>query len=354
VRITPEDRFLSVLPLAHTYECTVGFLVPFINGASITYLGRPPVLSVLLPALEAVKPTMMLTVPLIMEKIYQNRVRPLFHKKPLGPVLHRLAPLRKLVHRIAARKVYRTFGGALRFFGIGGAPLCPDAELFLREGRFPYSIGYGLTETAPLLAGTDASGTRYRSTGPAIDGVSLRIDNSVNADEAHGEGEIQARGPNIMMGYYKNPEETARVFTSDGWFKTGDLGRFGRNGYLYIRGRLKNMILGPSGENIYPEEIEAVINQQEFVQESLVYQAGGRIVARVYLNYEEMKARWAEFSADSMKEMQKQLDDYLQNLRKSVNAGLNSFSRLSEIILQTEPFEKTPTKKIKRFLYIGA
>ena len=345
--LTPESRFLSILPLAHTYECTLGFLIPLSTGSSVQYLGKPPTLSVLLPALKQVRPTTMLSVPLIIEKIYQSRVAPVFNKNALTRVLAKLAPFRRFVHRAAGRKVYETFGGCLSFFGIGGAPLSPQAERFLREGKFPYAIGYGLTETSPLVAGTGAPDTRPRSTGPPVEGVEVRIDHGAGDGE---NGEIQVRGPSVMQGYYRNEEATREVFTEDGWFRTGDLGAFDKDGYLYIRGRLKNMILGPSGENIYPEDIESAINQNELVVESLVFQWKGQLVARVHVNFDKLRENLG-LSEENVAAIQKRADEILDGLRKQVNQQLGQFARLSRMILEWEPFEKTPTQKIKRFLY---
>jgi long-chain acyl-CoA synthetase len=352
VDIGTKDRFLSVLPMAHTYECTIGFLVPFSCGATVTYLTGPPAISRLLPALAEVRPTMMLTVPLIMEKVYSGRVAPVLAKLPAW--LAGLRPLQWLIHRIAARKVYAAFGGALHFYGIGGAPLSPNAERFMRDGRFPYAIGYGLTETAPLLAGTNARNTRFRSTGPAVPGIELRLGSVTTGIPLEpGVGEIQARGPSVMMGYYRNPDATAEVFTEDGWFRTGDLGSFGNDGYVFVRGRSKNLILGPSGENIYPEEIEAAIDADPLVEESLVLSRGAELVARVRLNVESLAERiGAAAESIDMETLRTQGEQILADLRERVNARLNRFSRLSVMVLQTEAFERTPTKKIKRYLYL--
>ena len=346
--ITPEDRFLSVLPLAHSYECTIGFLLPFSSGASITYLGRPPALSALLPALQDVRPTMMLSVPLIMEKLYQSRVRPVFRKNILMRIIQRLGPLRRIIHRAAGKKVYETFGGALRFFGIGGAPLSPPAERFLREGKFPYAIGYGLTETAPLVAGTDAEHTRYRSTGPAIEGVEVRIEPEAEDTE---QGELLVRGPNVMQGYYHNQEATQEVLSSDGWFRTGDLASRDRDGYLFIKGRLKNMIVGPSGENIYPGDIETVINEHELVVDSIVFSWKEQLVARVHVDVEALEQSMGDPETVTPGSMQQRADAILEEIRKTVNSRVSRHARISRMILQWEPFEMTPTRKIKRFLY---
>ncbi len=346
--ISTEDRFISVLPLSHTFENTLGFLFPVKFGASVHYLRKPPVASVLLPALKKVKPTIMLVVPLIIEKVFKARILPKFQKSPLTRFLYSLSPMRKVLHRVAAKKLYETFGGKLRFFGIGGAKLDPTVERFLYEGKFPYAIGYGLTETSPLLAGAVGKNVRVGSTGIAMEGVQLRLG---DADLKTGEGEIQAKGPNVMKGYYKAPEVTKEVFTEDGWFKTGDKGWYDKDNFLYIKGRIKNMIVGASGENIYPEEIESVINKMRFVLESLVVEKKGKLVAMVHLNMEEVEQHFKHLKEEAHQYIQDKSEEILEEIHKKVNAELNKFSRLQKIILQPTPFEKTPTKKIKRFLY---
>ncbi|RKY77163.1 long-chain fatty acid--CoA ligase, partial [candidate division KSB1 bacterium] len=229
------------------------------------------------------------------------------------------------------------------------APLSPETEHFLREAGFPYAIGYGLTETSPLIAGCAPSETKFRSTGPAVSDVRIRID---NPDPVTGEGEIVVKGPNVMKGYYKDPDRTKEVFTKDGWFRTGDLGVMDSDGYVFIKGRLKNMILGPSGENIYPEEIEAHLNENEYVLESLVYKHDDKIVARVHLNYEliDKTITKERLSESKMHEM---INELLESIKEKVNNRVSRYSRIHLIIEQPEPFEKTPTKKIKRYLYIN-
>jgi long-chain acyl-CoA synthetase len=344
VPIREDDRLLSVLPLAHTYECTLGLLIPLMCGACVSYLDRPPSSSALLPALREVRPTMMLTVPLIIDGIYRKQVLPRLTAHPLLGAVYRIPIVRRLLHRAAGRRLRDTFGGRLRFFGVGGAALATDVERFLREARFPYAVGYGLTETSPLIAGCGPAVTRFRSTGPAIPGVEIRID---AADPATGEGEIVVRGPNVMAGYYKDPQRTAEVLDRSGWLRTGDRGVLDGSGYLFIRGRSKTMILGASGENIYPEEIEAVINEHDFVEESLVFEREGKLVARVRLNYERLQARLRV----GAEQVAREAEALLQDLRRGVNGRLAAFSRLGEVVEQVEPFEKTPTLKIKRFLY---
>jgi long-chain acyl-CoA synthetase len=343
IRITTADRLLSILPLAHTYECTIGFLVPLMQGASITYLDRPPSATVLIPAMQKVRPTIICSVPLVMEKIYRSKVLPELEKISL----YRVPLLRRLIVLLAGRKLMKTLGGCIRFFGLGGAGVSPDVEQFLSDAHFPYAIGYGLTETAPLIAGSEPLRTRIRSTGPVLQGVQMRI-----ADMAPGTriGEIQVRGPNVMSGYYKDPERTAEAFTNDGWFRTGDLGEMGRGACLYIRGRLKTMILGASGENIYPEEIEAVINSSPYVDESLVYGDCGAVAALVLLKPDAL-TMFMNVLQEGVASAQHSLAPLLDRIRDEVNAKLSGFSRVHRVELQPIPFEKTPSQKIKRFLY---
>jgi len=349
VRIVHEkDRFLSILPMSHTYENTLGFVMPLTKGTCVYYLGKQPTPSVLLPALLEVKPTMMFAVPLIIEKIYRSRILPAFTKKWPVRQLYKVPFIRKKLNQIAGKKLIQTFGGEINFFGIGGAKLDKKVEQFLIEAKFPYSIGYGLTETAPLLAGMKVFESRLQSTGPAITGVELKIN---NPDPTTGEGEIWARGANVMKGYYKEPEITKEVITSDGWFKTGDLGKFGKDGYLYIRGRLKNIIIGASGENIYPEEIESVINNYPYVLESLVIHKKGRLVALVHFNMEELKSKYDELIEKGSYQAEQKLNELLIELQYYINQNVNKFSQVQLVIAHAEPFEKTATQKIKRFLY---
>ncbi|MCI0512045.1 AMP-binding protein, partial [candidate division KSB1 bacterium] len=339
--VTETDRLLSILPLSHAYECTLGMVIPLIAGACVYYLDKPPTARVLLPAMAQVKPTMMLTVPLVIEKIYKMQILPKFTRKAFIRALYHLKPIRRKLHRIAGKKLYASFGGALHFFGIGGAALAPEVEQFLRDAKFPYAIGYGLTETSPIIAGCSPDKTRFRSTGPVIPGVEIKID---NPHPQTGEGEILARGPIIMRGYYNDPERTVSVMTPDGWFRTGDLGVLDADGYLYIKGRLKNMILGPSGENIYPEEIETVINEFDYVLESLVFEHEHQMYARVHLNYEALDQTFGDSKLSEF-QLQKHIQELLENLRTQVNQRVPNFARIKKIIEQSEPFEKTPTQK---------
>lgn len=346
--IIPEDRFLSILPLSHTLENTVGFLLPMMYGASVHYLRKPPVASVLMPALQIVKPTIFLSVPLIIEKVYRSKIQPTFQKSGLMRFLSTFAPTRKLLHKVAAKKLMASFGGQVRFFGIGGAKLDTTVEQFLFEGGFPYAIGYGLTETAPLLAGAVARNRVVGSTGIAMQGVQLRL---ADVDPKTGEGEIQAKGENVMKGYYKAPELTSEVFTEDGWFRTGDRGLFDKKNRLFIKGRIKTMIVGASGENIYPEEIESVINKMRFVLESLVVEKKGKLVAMIHLNTEEIEEQFKFLKEEAKQYVSAKGDEILQEIHKKVNQEVNKFSKISQVVMHPLPFERTPTKKIKRFLY---
>jgi long-chain acyl-CoA synthetase len=343
-----SDRLLSLLPLSHTYENTIAFILPFSCGSYVNYLRKPPIPSVLLPALKQVKPTIMLSVPLIIEKVYKGKVLKEINSKAITRVLYKFPPTRKLLNLVAGKKLYATFGGHLKFFGIGGAKLDPSVEKFLIEAKFPYAIGYGLTETSPLLAGFDSYKGKFQSTGPAVEGVTLKIN---DPDPVTGQGEIWAKGDNIMKGYYKEPELTREVLTDDGWFKTGDLGAFDKSGYLFIKGRLKNMIVSASGENIYPEEIEAIINRFKHVVESVVVEKKGRLVAMVYFNMEEIEVKYRDLKEQAGQYVDKRIEDLTKELQEFVNSRVNKFSGVQVVIPHETPFEKTATKKIKRFLY---
>lgn len=350
-KVVPEDRWLSVLPLAHTYECTIGMMVTLLNGAMVQYIDKAPTAAYLGPVLKKLQPTTMLTVPLIIEKIFRSTIRPKLTKSAPMRLLMKFGPTRKLLSKAAVKKLMDFFGGQIRFFGVGGAPLAPDVEKFLLEGGFPYAIGYGLTETSPMVAGFNPANAVFHSVGKVMEGVTVRID---NPDPVTKEGEIVVRGSNVMKGYYKDDEKTAEVFTEDGYFRTGDLGIMNAKGIIYIKGRSKNMILGSNGENIYPEEIEAVLNSREIVSESLVMEYKGKLTARVHLKMEVMEEQLQhlkENAAEYKKQMQVKADEALEELMIHVNQHVARNSKLQMMILQLAPFEKTATHKIKRFLY---
>lgn len=344
-----SDVYLSVLPLAHTYECTLGLILGVMQGATTHYIEKAPTANVLMPLLKSIRPTMMLTVPLIIEKMYKVGIKSKFTKNRLMRFLYQIRPIQKVFHRIAGKKMIQIFGGRLRFFGIGGAAVAPEVEQFLRDAKFPYSCGYGLTETSPMIFGAPVFHTKFRSVGPVMNGVEARL---INVNPTTGEGEVVVRGKNVMQGYYKEPTLTAEVLDAHGWFKTGDLGIIDKKGYLSLKGRSKNMILGASGENIYPEEIEAIINEIEGVVESVVYQHKGKLVAQVYLNKDEFSKKYQELlkSAQShTDELKKRMEIYIKELKHKVNQSVGKHAQISDIKLTDEPFEKTATMKIKRF-----
>jgi long-chain acyl-CoA synthetase len=351
--VQAHDVFLSILPLSHTYENTLGFLLPLLCGASVNYLDKLPTPSVLLPALQTVRPTYLLTVPMIIEKIFRGTVLPQLRQTVLKRILYFIPFMRKFMHRKAVAILYEKFGGRLTFFGIGGAKLNAQVERFLKDGRkIPYAIGYGLTETAPLISAAMVNDKHFQSAGFPIKDVQMRIN-----DPKNGEGEIWVKGDNVMKGYYKDPKATAEVMV-DGWFRTGDLGKFDRKGRLHIIGRLKNMILGPNGENIYPEEIENLINSYSGVIESLVVERKGRLVAMVHVNLEEwekqyavMKAEWAQKKEEFKQFMEEKMEKMREELMLYVNERVRTFSRLHRVELIPVEFEKTSTQKIRRYLY---
>ena len=348
IAITPDDVFLSILPLAHTLECTVGLLVPLLHGSSVYYIDKAPTPSVLLKAFSAVKPTMMVSVPLIIEKIYKNKVLPNLTSSFLMRTAYGIPFFRKKLNKIAGKKLIETFGGRLRFFGIGGAGISPYVEEFLKEAEFPYIIGYGLTETAPLLAGTVlGSELKLKSTGTAFPYVEVKVK---DPDPVTGSGELLFKSPSLMLGYYKDEKQTEEVM-EDGWFMSGDLGYVDEDGYIFINGRSKNVIIGSGGENIFPEQIEATINQHEAVVDSLVMMQADRLIAKIHLDYELLDKMFKGDNAPES-EVKGKIAELLEEMRKDVNTKVASYSKMVKFVEQIEPFIKTPTKKIKRFLYV--
>lgn len=336
-----KDRWLSILPMAHTLEMTLSMLYPMYCGATVYYLPKPPVASLLLKAMKVVKPTTMLSVPLIIEKVYRNSVLPTIQKSRTLTWMNE--HMNGLMCKIIGMKLKSTFGGHISFFGIGGAKLDPEVESFLLKAKFPYAIGYGLTETSPLLGYAMPGWRAVGSFGYPVYNVRLKL-HDVNPET--GEGEIVAKGPNVMLGYYKDPIRTKSVFTEDGWFRTNDLAVQDEKGRFYIKGRRNNMILGPSGENIYPEEIESVINNVSGVAESIVVERNGRLVALVELD--ENMIEWDKEGEDYFYE---KLDNVKEKIQKMVNKNVNKTSQVSSVEVMKEPFEKTATQKIRRFKY---
>ena len=338
---TDKDRWLSILPMAHTLEMTLGMLYPMYCGASVYYLQKPPVPSILMKALKIVKPTTMLTVPMIIEKVYKGSVLPTIKKSRTLSWMNE--HMNGLMCRIIGMKLKATFGGKVTFYGIGGAKLDPEVEAFLLKAKFPYAIGYGLTETSPLLGYAMHGWRAVGSLGYPVYNVQLKL---YNVDPATGEGEIVAKGPNVMLGYYKDPKRTKSVFTEDGWFRTSDIAVQDEKGRFYIKGRNSNMILGPSGENIYPEEIENVINNVEGVNESIVVERDGKLVALI--QPQENFIQWDKESEDKLYE---KLDAWKAKVLKMVNKNVSKASQVSSVEVMKEPFEKTATQKIRRFKY---
>ena len=338
---TEKDRWLSVLPMAHTLEMTLGMLYPMYCGATVYYLPKPPVASLLLKALKVVKPTTMLTVPMIIEKVYKGSVLPTIQKSPALSWMNE--HMNGLMCKIIGMKLKKTFGGHMTFYGIGGAKLDPEVEKFLLKAGFPYAIGYGLTETSPLLGYAMHGWRTVGSFGYPVYNVQLKLH---NVDPKTGEGEIVAKGPNVMLGYYKDPVRTKSVFTEDGWFRTSDIASVDEKGRYFIKGRNSNMILGPSGENIYPEEIENVINNVEGVSESIVEERNGRLVALV-----QPMENYIEWDNENVDKIYDFIESWKDKMLNVVNKNVNKSSQVSSVEVMKEPFEKTATQKIRRFKY---
>lgn len=331
-------RHVAFLPLAHAYGCAFDFLACLAAGGHSYLIGRTPSPKILMKAFAEVKPTVILSVPLILEKIYKKMIQPQISKKPISWVL-KMPLLDKVVLNKIRETLMNAFGGEFSQIIIGGAPLNAEVEAFLRRIKFPVTVGYGMTETAPLISFTPWDRFRSQSCGQVLKGfMEARIANP----DADGVGEIQVRGENVMVGYYKNEQATKDSFTADGWLRTGDLGVIDEDGYIYIKGRCKTMLLGPSGQNIYPEEIEAKINNMPYVLESLVLQKDTRLVALVCPDFE---------AVDADKLTQEQLEVVMEDNRKLVNAELAAYEQINELRIYTHEFEKTPKKSIKRFLY---
>ena len=338
---TEKDRWLSVLPMAHTLEMTLSMLYPMYCGATVYYLPKPPVASLLLKALKIVKPTTMLTVPLIIEKVYKGSILPTI--KGSRTLTWMNEHMHGLMCKIIGIKIKKTFGGHMSFYGIGGAKLDPEVESFLLKAGFPYAIGYGLTETSPLLGYAMHGWRAVGSFGYPVYNVKLKLHN-INPET--GEGEIVAKGPNVMLGYYKDPVSTKSVFTEDGWFRTSDIAVQDEKGRFFIKGRNNNMILGPSGENIYPEEIENVINNVEGVSESIVVERGGRLVALI-----QPAENFIDWDKESEDKLYEKIDSWKAKILKVTNKNVNKSSQVSSVEVMKEPFEKTATQKIRRFKY---
>lgn len=334
----PGDGMLSMLPLAHMYGLVFEFLFPLCKGCHVTFLGRVPSPKVVLQAFSEVRPKLVITVPLVIEKIVKGKVFPVLDK-PLMKVLLALPGVRGLVYARVRRQLLEAFGGQLRQLILGGAAMSSDVEDFLRKIKFPFTVGYGMTECAPLVTYEWWATQRPHSCGRLAAGMEAKVD---SPDRENVPGVLHVRGANVMQGYFKNEEATADAISADGWLNTGDICTIDKDGYVYLRGRDKNMILGPSGQNIYPEEIEVKLNNLPLVAESVVVDRGGRIVALVHPDYEEgRKLGMTESSVEKR---------VMENL-PVLNKELPGYSRVSSFVIHHDEFEKTPKHSIRRFLY---
>ncbi len=343
--IHDRSRTLSLLPLAHAYGSTSGFLSIIYGGSALYFLGKKPTPKLLMKALGDIRPTIIGGVPLIFEKIYARRIAPLIQRKPLLRWLASGSLRKRLLYRLIGSRVRKSFGGMVECAIIGGAPLSSEVELFLREARIPTVLGYGMTEASPLITFSSREGVKIGSVGRPITDVELQIR---NPDPESGVGEVLVRGPNIMQGYFEDPEETAKVLTDDGWLITGDLGVVDDDGYLYLRGRSKNVIIGPSGENIYPEVIESILNSYVEVDESLVRMKGGKIEALVYPDPEILEKIAREGAA-----AREEAESRLEEIKAETNRRLPGYSHIRKMVLHEQEFVKTVTNKIKRTEYYG-
>lgn len=338
--IPSSDKFtmVSMLPMAHMYGLVYEFLYPLCNGTSITFLGKTPSPSLLLSAMHDVRPYLLITVPLVMEKVFKSAIKPVLDK-PVMKVLTRIPGINSLIFKKIREKLLSALGGNLQMIIMGGAPLNPEVEKWFKRIGLPYTVGYGMTEAAPLLAYEACTSYVPGSCGRSVDCAIVRIDSE---DPQHVVGEIQAKGDNVCIGYYKNPEATAAAFTEDGFLKTGDLGIIDAHGNIFIRGRSKSMILSANGQNIYPEEVEAVVNNQDYVVESVVVDRASKLVALVYLDADAMKKAGLD---------EETVADLHEAIRINANKALPSYSQLQKVEVVDKPFEKTPKMSIKRFMY---
>ena len=340
--LKPGDRMLSFLPLAHAYGCAIDFLFPMSSGTQITFLGKIPSPKVLLAAFSEIKPRLINSVPLIMEKIYKKQIKPLISGGIISSAT-KFPFINKLIYRKILKTLNESFGGNFLEIIVGGAAFNKETEEFFTKIGLFFTTGYGMTECGPLISYAPHDKRKIGSVGKKIDYIEVKID---SPDPVNISGEILVKGPNVMLGYFKNEEVTAEVLDNEGWLHTGDLGVIDEDGYIFIMGRAKNMFLGPAGQNIYPEEIEAKLNSLSSVSESLVLEKDGKIVALVYPDYD-----YIDKTIPKHMSVESYLKIISDNIKKEVNSKLASFSKINDIVIHPEPFEKTPTKKIKRFLY---
>ncbi len=333
-----HQRMISMLPMAHMYGLVTEFIYPLCYGTSIYWLGKTPTPSTLMKAFQQVKPYQLITVPLVMEKIFKSKVKPVVDKQPVK-FLCKVPGIRNIIFKKIHDQMIDAFGGEVQEFILGGAPVSPEVEKWFKRIKLPYMVGYGMTEATPLLAYIGYKDFVAGSCGKAVTCADVRIDSE---DPEHIAGEIQAKGDNICIGYYKNPEASANAFTDDGYLKTGDLGIIDKDGNIFIKGRSKSMILSANGQNIYPEEVEAIINDQPYVAESVVVDRASKLVALVYFDQDAIKRD--NLDAETVA-------DLPERVRVNSNKKLPSYSQLTKVEVQETPFEKTPKMSIKRFLY---
>ncbi len=336
--LNPGDRILSFLPLAHTYGCAFEFLFPFTLGCDITFLTRTPSPTIIMQAFREIRPSLILSVPLVIEKIFKAQILPAL-RKPAIRILIAIPLLNRIIYNKIKKKMTEVFGGNFRELVIGGAPFNAQAERFFRKMNFPFTVGYGMTECGPLISYASWKTTRLGASGRPVDELTVKID---SPDPRHRSGEILIRGSHVMLGYYKNEEATRAVIDEEGWLHSGDLGVMDSQGNIYIRGRSKSMILGSSGKNIYPEEIEARLNNRFMVMESLVIERNEKLIALIYPDADAMTK-----AGVGREQLPVVFKGYLQDL----NHHLPKYSKVSEFQIVTSEFEKTPKKSIKRFLY---
>lgn len=336
--LEPGDPVVSFLPLAHTYGCAFEFLFPFTYGCHITILTKTPTPQILVQAFKEIRPRLILSVPLVIEKIFKKQLLPVI-SKPLMKILLAIPGVNKLLHKKIREKLVETFGGRFKEVVIGGAAFNADAEKFFRKIGFRFTVGYGMTECGPLISYASWDTTKPGASGRAVDTLEVTID---SADPEKIVGEIILRGENVMTGYYKNEKATGEMIDSKGWMHTGDLGVIDKEGNIFIKGRSKSMILGPSGKNIYPEEIESVINNKDYIVESLVISEENKLIGLIFPDYEMLKKNNIS---------DEQLLTLLDETRKDVNQRLPEFMSVSKFRIHPEEFVKTPKRSIKRFLY---
>ena len=338
--LKPGDPVVSFLPLAHTYGCAFEFLFPFTYGCHITILSKTPSPQIIVQAFKEIKPRLIISVPLVIEKVFKSQLLPVI-SKPHMRLLMAIPGIKKILHKKIREKLSESFGGRFHEIVIGGAPFNPEAERFFRKIGLNFTVGYGMTECGPLISYTSWDTTKLGGSGKPVDTLDVTIDSSDPLKEV---GEILVRGENVMLGYYKNEKATREIIDENGWMHTGDLGLMDKDGNIFIKGRSKSMLLGPSGKNIFPDEIEAVINNMNYITESVVIMEDNKLIGLVYPDYESIKK-------DNISDEQLQI--ILEQTRKAVNEKIPDFMAVHKFRLHPQEFEKTPKRSIKRFLYMN-